>query len=396
MILKATKQVLGTSLFAWFFIRLFLIESRWLFLGHDSQGGLLQEYRINALPPVHINSSWQGNQWIPPPGYRLYSSLELQQYFSNVSVLMIGDSTARRSYATFYALLQGNDDASVHDLNHPSVIDVNKLQVTEPCNDTNLYLCRSHAVRRKFDFYWAPCLHSIKTDLQNRTSYLSSVMDKYDVAVFALGPWEVMDRYVCGAGRFGRINETNSILENLLGLSNTNQRIIWRTWGGYGSRQGSNAVQLWNRARAHNGFVKTWIDKNPSKALSYLDWGEVIRPRSFPDSKRIAGDNDAHFGLEARLTFIQMLVNHLKELDRQEKFGLPPFPLHSTLPIEEGHYDEDGVTFMNPPPDTRTPEEKRIQMEGEAQFCPQCLYGPSTLKEFEWRQSLVEGMSWVP
>lgn len=30
------------------------------------------------LPQTHINSSWIGNLSIPPPGYRLYSTREMQ------------------------------------------------------------------------------------------------------------------------------------------------------------------------------------------------------------------------------------------------------------------------------------------------------------------------------
>ena len=44
-----------------------------------------------------------------------------------------------------------------------------------------------------------------------------------------------------------------------------------------------------------------------------------------PESIRIKGDLDPHYGLEARMTFIQMLVNHMKEQDRLEGCKLPPW-----------------------------------------------------------------------
>jgi hypothetical protein len=47
-------------------------------------------------------------------------------------------------------------------------------------------------------------------------------------------------------------------------------------------------------------------------------------PRSFPKEKRIQGDTPNHYGLEARSCFIQMLVNHLKELEREEFHNLVP------------------------------------------------------------------------
>jgi hypothetical protein len=47
-------------------------------------------------------------------------------------------------------------------------------------------------------------------------------------------------------------------------------------------------------------------------------------PKSFPIEKGIQGDIPHHFGLEARSCFIQMLVNHLKELEREEFHNLEP------------------------------------------------------------------------
>ena len=74
--------------------------------------------RFQALPPVHVNSSWIGNQWIPPRGYHTFSPVDFLDYFASsrttktttakkpLSVLILGDSTGRRTYATLFALLE--------------------------------------------------------------------------------------------------------------------------------------------------------------------------------------------------------------------------------------------------------------------------------------------------
>jgi hypothetical protein len=62
-----------------------------------------------------------------------------------------------------------------------------------------------------------------------------------------------------------------------------------------------------------------------ARRVSYVDWGHIMAPRSWPQNVRIAGDIDQHVGLEARLAMIQATTNHLAEQDRQQRHGIPPW-----------------------------------------------------------------------
>ena len=72
--------------------------------------------------------SWVGNQWIPPPGVPTYSPSDLLHYFQNRNVLFIGDSTARRAWATAYAMMNATDLTYVRtkEVDHADVIDYHK------------------------------------------------------------------------------------------------------------------------------------------------------------------------------------------------------------------------------------------------------------------------------
>ncbi len=83
---------------------------------------------IAALPPIHWNSSWIERQWIPPPGYITYSTQKIQSIFSKHSVLVVGDSTARRQFGTWYGLLNTSNpnDLTAREIDWGNIIDVNK------------------------------------------------------------------------------------------------------------------------------------------------------------------------------------------------------------------------------------------------------------------------------
>ena len=115
-----------------------------------------------ALPPVHWHSSWLGNQWIPPPGYHTFNPQEMLELFPKYSILILGDSTARRTYGTWNAILQQeaatdhvskkSSKDSVIDketLNHWSVIDVGKGKTAAGCRrDPALALCNFYRANK--------------------------------------------------------------------------------------------------------------------------------------------------------------------------------------------------------------------------------------------------------
>ena len=295
---------------------------------------------IKPLPPVHINSTWIGNQWIPPPGYRLYSAREMQSYFQQHSILWIGDSTARRTYGTMYGILNATrdpDDIESHHLDHPSVIDMNKMSVEltvpfpEICNKSGYSLCRRIPAYgaddrdRLYDLSDATCLASLVNMTANQTSQLWKDISNYTLIIFIIGPWELRDR--CGPEK-GWQKRVQSFLDSLYQhTEDSNTVFLWRTWGSIDFDIERKAKISWKRAFMYNEYFKELMNEHDEErksqnkslsAVSYIDWGQAMFPRSFPRSKRIRGDMQAHYGLEARLTFVQMLMNHLVERDRQQ------------------------------------------------------------------------------
>jgi hypothetical protein len=61
---------------------------------------------VAAAVATPTMGTWIGNTWIPPPGWRMFTVAELQDMYKNKSILWIGDSTARRSSLTMYAVLR--------------------------------------------------------------------------------------------------------------------------------------------------------------------------------------------------------------------------------------------------------------------------------------------------
>ena len=323
-----------------------------LWLSVSQQQQQQQQRRRLRLPPVHVNSSWIGNQWFPPPGYRLYNPHEIQDYFSQYSILFVGDSTGRRAYATLYSILNATTpsvsatksdkdptrpdlsfssslsssssstvspllhDISVHDVNDPSVLNINK-QIrkfrTEPCVERpTMLLCRYTPpdYRRYFDFRWNMCPD--KTDLRDH-------IQDYQLVVVALGPWELVGR--CGGQTVDeKWQHVQTMVDKLVGYARDYPaiRIVVRTTGNCGDAPESinqNYMTLQAALRLNRRLVE-YVDTTPEiqeiPNLSVVDFGSIVLPhRSYPDNVRIHGDIPPHYGWEARLAFLQMLMNHL-------------------------------------------------------------------------------------
>lgn len=294
----------------------------------------------------------------------------------------MGDSTARRSYASLYSILNKTNDpdnVSVLDVNSEHIIDVNKGKKTEFCDKEGYALCRQmpQNTSRAYDLIGRVCLGDAIS-----TSMLKTWIDQYTLVIFVMGPWEVMERTECGAGMHGRKNQTDDMFQILFEATNgiKQTRFIWRTWGSPGTTNTSprNDKKLWNKARAHNNYVKRLIDKNDMSrtnegkalgAVSYVDWGQAMLPRLYPAEQRIRGDIDAHYGWPARITFVQMLMNHLVEMDRQKKLNISPwFSKDQT----DNHAYDDPEHFMTTY-DGGTDEVKLIKLS----FCDKCLWAIS-------------------
>lgn len=347
----------------------------------------------SPLPPVHMNSSWIGNQWIPPPGYNMYSAREIQNYFRSHSILFVGDSTARRTYATMYGILSAAEQhPTVYDLDDRSVIDAGKGKGSEKeyCPKKGLFLCRKMPLQvlNQYDLLDGPCLVNL-VDIVKTDSFRlwKEWINTYSLVIFVIGPWEVggNDYRNCGAERHGRKNQTDIFFRTFFEsdeLNDSNTTFVWRTWGSPGTthkNQGNDEI-LWKKARTHNAYVKALVDSNEISrkkagkkmgAVSYIDWGQAMLPRLYPTKNRISGDIDPHYGLEARLAFVQMLINHLVERDRQKKLLMQPWINNAK---EHGYKDSELFLTISKGEEPLGRHERESLEKAMSSFCGHCIW----------------------
>ena len=307
---------------------------------HSDEGVLDNVASHTPRPPVHWNSSWLGNEWLPNPafGYRLYSPSEIKEYFTNKSVLVIGDSTSRRQFATWYATFSSQNlhDIALDEVTSAAVIDVNKKVTTEQAEE-GFTLTRQCPGGMRCDLMGAVCLQSLTNDLEPDSFLFKQIQrHMYSIVLFVMGPWEYSSRVECISLERGRRNSTEEFISRLAELVDQfpNTKFIWRTWAGPSDKSGNGRSGAWKNAQAHNHYIKSLIQNFQKKRfesndpawarISYIDWGHVMGPRTFPYQKRIAGDIDNHFGFEARLAFVHMWMNHMIELERAEEHKLAP------------------------------------------------------------------------
>lgn len=371
--------------------------------------------KIPPLPPVHINSSWIGNQWFPPPGYRLYNAAELQEFFRHHSVLFVGDSTARRSYGTLYGILNASssDDVSLDAVNHPFNIDMGrrkKRPILEPCTNVKtkglveqMQICRSMprggGANRSIDYMSLACLDQLSQQLdQNR-----HIFNMYSLVVIIAGPWEVTEKVECTD--HGRYNTTVDIVKALSSKQqqqqppqDSNTTFVWRSWASTADESLDSHRQSWNKAKVYNGFVQHLIDTQEQSEstlqeqevmspLSFLDFGKAMLPR-LEGKTRIAGDIPAHLGAEARLAFVQMLVNHLVERQRQVEGGQSWMDYryggsvggrrnHSRAMAAKYRPGAKGTAFLTlskpNPEDVLPPAERDAYLKAKVEFCSDCI-----------------------
>lgn len=344
---RTTPQVIFLAASAAFLIIFQLPSSQWMTVttvqplteNAKAQKSNCPQSIIYKRPRGHSElGHWIGNQWIPPfeHGWRLFSAEEMKRIYSNATVLWIGDSTARRSFTTLYAILNETDPL-VSSLNSPRVIDVNKRANTENCSlSTAFRLCRpfpgissNPTPTGEFSFLFKAdsCLGGLGAFLEQEISGESNLTANTDVIVISLGIWEAIRASDCQRER-KRLNQTASatesqrrvidLLTTLLATKRRQQQqqrppvIIWRTSGFHGIGAGTNIVKNLNNdaMKQIEATSHTSRSGQGQPVLTYVDWGGAMWARSF-GKQRIDGDIAAHYGLEARHTLIQMINNEL-------------------------------------------------------------------------------------
>lgn len=293
------------------------------------------EFFRSTSPMDDGNITWMGNAWIPPPGTRLYAAHEIQSYLRQFSILFLGDSTMRRAYGTLYAIFNASSPSliGIPALDDPTVIDVNKKGyfIEEPCfRISNTSLCRHMPhTKKKFDLVRSTCLDDMVRFIDS--PLFSEIKNDYDLIVASGGLWDTNPRYrgLCLGDKRGlpRFPEGPPVaLDKLMELlqevaSSSTRRVVWRTSGFNNYRNKKEEEDPGNRILLELNqqavrCIRTlaqqrWNRTGQPSNLTYIDWGKALLPRSFGE-ERIHGDLNVHYGLEARLLFIQMLMNHLK------------------------------------------------------------------------------------
>mmetsp|Transcript_12655 Transcript_12655/g.19031 ORF Transcript_12655/g.19031 Transcript_12655/m.19031 type:complete len:413 (-) Transcript_12655:441-1679(-) len=319
--------------------------------------------------------SWIGNYWIPPPGYKLYSArqmLHIVQALPNIDnrgILFIGDSTSRRTYGALWGILKeaakeeesSSNADSVHYIppQHFDSVEIvgTKIDRTlceaRSSSDERLSICRTLAstVRPvsdkvpqqqqfiKMDYVAANCIHTVLNYTES-IQFSQFILREYSIVVLAIGPWELLGR--CGGIEGNETFANEDLLQRLRTmLDSLHHRLILpqqrRQWNAKNSHNvDDNLVVIVrtmgyddegkyrSKARDMNRVIMGYIDDQHVVLSStnnatgdfqkfpflYSDWGTVVDPRSI-GRDRIASHNVVHYGWEARLASIQMIMNEL-------------------------------------------------------------------------------------
>jgi hypothetical protein len=281
-----------------------------------------RKQRVFELPYAEQKGSWIGNQWVPPDGWRYFSAKDMRKLYKDKSLMIIGDSLARRAVTTMYGILNQAGDYS-SDVNVPvpaldadGVINVNKEVVTEPClkwmNSTHQpNWCRimpggdgDYVYLKKLFF------RDLRDFIRDELSGKSNITENIDTIVIVMGNWDAKTPH----NLKGILAEAKEAV-NLLGkLQSKGKTIIWRS-SGFRNIRGKSKPFF---DGLNQGVVKE-IDSittrlqqenNTASNLTCIDWAGTIKARSFGDD-RIRGNTGDHYGLEARLALLQMVTNHL-------------------------------------------------------------------------------------
>ena len=258
-------------------------------------------------------SHWIGDTWIPAQGSRVYSPREIGTLFSRKCTLFVGDSLQRRAADTLHFLLQ---DATQNDHYHDVREDVFPHEyfgtkkhdrgytehfIEDPTNSTT-HGCLTTD--------WRPRLNDVNVFAKEFTN--STKLSKHDVVVVGSTVWDVDTKRKPNAIRIRQhINKTIHILHENVPDS---VLIVWKSSGWCASCGWAGDEKVRGKANnyriyAANDEAQKVIEHLGAPNLVYLDWGREILPRSIGNLRLASNDgNKFHYGLEARLQFLQMLT----------------------------------------------------------------------------------------
>jgi hypothetical protein len=248
------------------------------------------------------------------------------------------------------------------ELNHPKVIDVNKMGslgiIDEPsCMDRraeanatyskpgmhelwdNHSLCRTlpNVYERQrtrgtgagalFDFTRANCFQEVQL-----ISKLEHELKRYSLIIIGSGLHDAIRRSECAVpipkvkGQTGNMplqdvfrkygwkgaEDISTVLQRVHDESGSDQKpaVFWRTTGFSAAATEDVTRTILDMNQEAKNLVTHQPTNRTGSMLGIIDWDTVIFPRSFPPD-RISGDILAHYGLEARLLMAQMTTQQV-------------------------------------------------------------------------------------
>lgn len=307
-----------------------------------------QHWRQRLSRLDDFNYTWLGNRFNPPRGVPQYTMEDYLEAFQRHSVLWMGDSTMRRAYLTAQILMnQTQGDARGEDLvkwrtEAFRVLNVNtgSTGVQEHCpsigsynwtsagNGTtaaggaiftgrtvyNTLLCRgTPGSPQRNDYAYFPCFERIRDFADLDFGRNRSTTKDYDFLVVGAGIWDALKLPKCrprgsGGADYDPLQLLNVTIDAVARLASPQFRVLWRT-PGFG-KPGEAEDELLQVGR----IIKERL--NGEKYVHVIDWGSVVHRRSFGADRAPNSDGISfHYGLEARLLFLNMLLQTMHNVD---------------------------------------------------------------------------------
>jgi hypothetical protein len=278
------------------------------------------------MPYEEQKGSWTGNHWVPPNGWRYFSNRELLTVYKDKSIMWVGDSLARRASATMYGILNeaakaanssnANVNVPVDAIDNGKLINVNKGRISEPCkkwigSKHQPRWCRAMPGGGAGDYVYSMknTFAELETFVADEVSGKSNITENFDTIIIGMGVWDYEK-----TERNMTLSSVTAAIDVLGKLQSVGKTIIWKTSGFRDDDGASNDFffEVNKRVLDEINSISTRLqqESNTVSNLTCINWPGAIFPRSFGNT-RIAGDTWNHYGLEARLVFIQMVTNQL-------------------------------------------------------------------------------------
>jgi hypothetical protein len=175
-----------------------------------------------------------------------------------------------------------------------------------------------------FDTVVEYCYHNVLWDFMvdnNGGEMLNAIKENYDLVIVNNGIWEGINMGACRRDVNTGLGYLPMLLDTLKDSSSKDLQIVFRTPGFALNRLNRANKEshpdlvnlLWNFTNYSKDFfhnISLSQGGAPRPNMTLVDYGTIVSKRSF-GRDRIKGDHIAHYGLEARLLWVQQLMHEL-------------------------------------------------------------------------------------